>query len=416
VGILIDLALTPTSGGHVRFWRNIAMAAARHGCECDLTFHFQGDVERHSILSEHVRLITLPPAFSTARFGFMRENPDDADLAPYHRRLAKHLGDYDVVHTTDAYFAYSKTASRVVDPRSQGLLTSIHTDTPAYTRIYAERAYRNLLRDGWIAERAVGRWRWPERAEQRMRAALARHVDECGHVWIAPNDEPETAGGSHHSDEVSVLPRGLDWSVFSPDRRDRRRLSAELDIEADDFVLAFAGRIDVGKDVMVAANATRVLLDRGRKVKLILAGLGSDAPRIQELLGPAARLPGFVEQEKLGMILASSDAFVFPSRIETAASAVIEARAAGLPALVTPSGAGKLIRQDGVDGMIVDSRKPEVWASAIDRMISDRDLARKMGGLANVVTVETQPSWHEVLVQNLEPIWLRAARERVEIR
>jgi hypothetical protein len=66
--------------------------------------------------------------------------------------------------------------------------------------------------------------------------------------------------------------------------------------------------------------------------------------------------------------------------------------------------------------MIVDSRRPEVWASAIDRMISDRDLARKMGGLANVVTVETQPSWHEVLVQNLEPIWLRAARERVEIR
>jgi hypothetical protein len=36
-----------------------------------------------------------------------------------------------------------------------------------------------------------------------------------------------------------------------------------------------------------------------------------------------------------------------------------------------------------------------------------------MGGLANEVTAQTQPSWHEVLTNDLVPGWLRSIpRER----
>jgi glycosyltransferase involved in cell wall biosynthesis len=408
VGVLVDLELTPSAGGHVKFWRNIASAAARHGCELDLTLHFQGDAERHTVLADHVRLVTLPPAFSTARFSFLRENPDHTDLAPYHRGLAAHLASYDIIHTTDAYFAYAKTALRRHHPRRQALVTSVHTDTPAYTRIYAERAYRNLFRHGRVARWAVDSWQLPQRAERSMRSALAHHMETARHVWIAPNDDPESFEGLRERGAVGVLRRGVDWSTFSPDRRDRARLSAELGIAPDEFVLTFAGRIDRGKDVMVAANAARALLDRGHKITLVLAGRGSDAEQIRSLLGPAVRLPGFVEQRELGWILASSDAFVFPSRIEKAASAVIEARASGLPALVTPSGAGKLIREDWADGVVVRSQAPGDWADAIEQLLCDRDLTRKMGGLANEVTAQTQPSWHEVLSNDLVPGWLRS--------
>lgn len=407
VGVLVDLELTPAAGGHVKFWRNIASAAATQGCDFDLTVHFQGDAERQTQLGDGVRIVTLPPAFSTARLKFLSENPDHSDIAPHHRRLAKRLSAYDVVHTTDAYFAYAKTAARVVDATRQALVTSIHTETPAYTRVYAERAYRNLFRHGRLAERVVDRWRWPERAEARMKASLACHVEACRHVWIAPNDDPTEFDGLSGQRTVSMLQRGIDGRMFSPDRCARERLTSEFGLEADDFVLIFAGRIDIGKEVMVAATAVRRLLDQGRKVKLILAGRGSDTEAIRDLLGSDVRLPGFVEQEELGWMLASSDAFVFPSRIESAANAAIEARAAGLPALVTPSGAGRLIREDWVDGVVVGSQAPEDWAAAIDRLMSDRDLARKMGGLANVVTAETQPSWHEVLQRDLVPVWHR---------
>jgi glycosyltransferase involved in cell wall biosynthesis len=214
--------------------------------------------------------------------------------------------------------------------------------------------------------------------------------------------------GNVGAPDVEMLRRGIDWQIFSPERRDRQRLVSELDLEPDDFVLSFAGRIDIGKEVMIAARAVRALLDRGQKVKLILAGLGSDSVQIRDLLGQAVRLPGFVEQKELGWLLASSDAFVFPSRIETAANAVIEARAVGLPVLVSPPIADMLVREDGADGLTVDEQTPEAWALAIERLVSDRDLGKKMGALARAVAVETQPSWHEILERDLVPGWRRA--------
>jgi glycosyltransferase involved in cell wall biosynthesis len=249
-----------------------------------------------------------------------------------------------------------------------------------------------------------------------MRNLLARHLRACEHIWFAPVDDPESFGEFASPRDFDVLQRGLDWKIFTPDRRDRARLESEFDLDADDFVLAFAGRIDIGKEVMVAAEATRALLDRGKKVKLILAGLGDDAEKIRDLLGPAVRLPGFVDQAQLGWILASSDAFVFPSRIETAANAVIEARAVGLPVFASPRIGDMLIRENGVDGVVVDTQTAQAWADAIERFVGDRDAAKKMGAMASTVVAETQRSWHEVLVRDLVPGWLRSLHREQTVR
>lgn len=427
VGILVDLALTPTSGGQVRFWHNIARAAAAQECGFDLSFHFQNHSEsqyrlhegddpnavRITPLSRNVRIIELPPMLSTSRMRFLAEIPDQADLVPYHRQLAKMIAPYDIVHTTDAYFAYANTALRCVDHGRQALVTSIHTDTPAYTRVYSERAFRNLLGARRIERLIVEKWRWPERLEQRMKRSLRRHLGACEHIWFAPVDDPKTAIEFTEHGNFEVLPRGIDWETFSPDRRDRSNLEEELDLDPDDFILTFSGRIDVGKEIMVEAHATQELLDRGRKVKLILAGLGSDATAIRDLLGSNVRLPGFVDQKRLGSILASSDAFVFPSRIETAANALIEARAAGLPVVAAPRIGDMLIRKHGVDGLIVENQTSEAWANAIDTLISDPDYARKMGAMASTVTAQTQPTWQEVLENCLVPGWTRTIPRRL---
>jgi glycosyltransferase involved in cell wall biosynthesis len=411
VGVLVDLALTPTSGGHVRFWRNIAEAAAAEGCEFDISFHFQTPASTRASftqLAEGVRLVCLPPVFSTGRLRFLDQGPDDADLAPHHPGLARHLKEYDVIHTTDAYFAYAKTALRTQDRLRQSLVTSIHSDIPAYTRIYSERIYLSLLGNGNLAQRAVGRWRWPERAEKRMRAHLARHLKRCDQVWLAPSDSVKNLAEPEKRENRSFLQRGLDRQIFSPDRRDRQGLLTEFDIPPKAFVLIFSGRIDIGKEVMVAAEATRILLDQGESVVLLMAGIGRDSEKIRSLLGPAVRLPGFVEQEKLGMMLASSDAFVFPSRIETAANAVIEARSAGLPVLVSPPIADMWVREDTVDGITVSEQTPEAWAAAIEILLRNPDRARKIGSLASAAIADSQPSWHDVLTRELVPGWQRS--------
>src|SRR4029077_7924234 len=97
-------------------------------------------------LSPSVRYAVLPPVFSTARL--IREVPDHTDLAPWHPKLARALAAYDVIHTTDAFFCYARTATR--SPRGPGVpvVSSIHTNTPQYARITAARLLERALGNG----------------------------------------------------------------------------------------------------------------------------------------------------------------------------------------------------------------------------------------------------------------------------
>ena len=46
VGVLVDLALTPEAGGHVKCWQRLAEAATGYGDRLDLTVHFNGPEPR----------------------------------------------------------------------------------------------------------------------------------------------------------------------------------------------------------------------------------------------------------------------------------------------------------------------------------------------------------------------------------
>lgn len=112
VAVLVDLPRTAHSGGHVKGWESRAYALAQTDLPVELTLFFSGP-EKTEWLAPHVCLRQLPPVFSTRNLRFLPYVPDYTDLAPYHPALAKELKNFDVIHTTDAYFAFSRTAERV---------------------------------------------------------------------------------------------------------------------------------------------------------------------------------------------------------------------------------------------------------------------------------------------------------------
>ena len=148
VGVLVDLALTPEAGGHVKCWQRLAEAAVEYPDELDLTVHFSGKEPRRIELSPTVRYVLLPPVFSTARL--VREVPDHTDLAPWHPRLAAALGDYEIIHTTDAFFCYARTAVRFARRRGVPVVSSIHTNTPEYARITTAKLLERRLGRGLL--------------------------------------------------------------------------------------------------------------------------------------------------------------------------------------------------------------------------------------------------------------------------
>lgn len=78
-------------------------------------------------------------------------------------------------------------------------------------------------------------------------------------------------------------------------------------------------------------------------------------------------------------ILAAADAFVLTSRREGLPVSAIEAMAAGLPLVLTPTVGARMLAEDGVNGLLVPIGDARATAQAVRRLFSDPNLVQRMG-------------------------------------
>jgi glycosyltransferase involved in cell wall biosynthesis len=410
VAVLVDLFWTPAAGGHVKFWERAAAGAA--GIEgLDLTVYFAAAHSGTHVVAPNVRYRLLRPMFSTARLSFLAHVPDHTDWAPYHPRLARELPAFDVIHTTDAFFAYARTALSVARRRGTALVNSVHTDTPSYTRLYTAETVRRKLGRGWLARLLLERLNIAAKAEQRQLHQLLRHQAACRFAFGPRDEDLELARRVLPDDRVLRLPRGLELERFNPEKRDRAWLAAKFAIPAEVPVVLCVGRVNVGKNVMVLAEAVKMLGERGEKTVLVCAGEGEDRARIEALLGPNARCPGAVSVEDMARLYANADLLAHPSEIETFANVVAEGMASALPALVNARAAARAQVKDGETGTVV-SGGADAWATAIAALLADPARRRAMGQAARQAVEARFPSWRRVVAEYLLPVWRQAAQPR----
>lgn len=412
VGVMVDLFWEPDAGGHVKCWERFAEAAIDEP-QLDLTIFFLGERREVITLARNVRYMTRRPLLDTNKLWFLDKMPDHTDLAPFHPRFVRHWRRLHVLHTTDAFFTLARTALRFARMTGRPLVNSIHTDTPRYTRVYSERALGRLLGGGrfgqWVSRKA----HLHERMGAMMQRKLDRYVQRCD--WVLGNDLEETqaARTGFPSGRYSVLRRGIDKEAFHPTKRDRHRLRCRYGIPEDRLVVLFAGRLDPDKSVMTAARAARILLDRGAPIHALFAGEGTQRKEVEAMLGPHATLTGAVSQQELAWLYASADLFVFPSRNEISPNVVVEAKASGLPIVVSSEGgSSRFIREHAEDGVILSDNDPLHWAEAIELLCLEADRRTAMGQRARRSVEMEWPSWRDVLQQDLVPVWQRVAGQK----
>ncbi len=170
--------------------------------------------------------------------------------------------------------------------------------------------------------------------------------------------------------KVSVVPIGVDVERFAGgDRRAGRARFGERP------TVVFVGRLRYYKGLPVMLEALRELPG----VQLVIAGSGPNLRTLAEMsldLGVAAQVTwvGDVADAELPDVLAAGDVFVLPSthRSEAYGIALVEALAAGLPAVTTDLGTGtSWINQDGVTGRVVRPGDPAALAAAIRAILAD---------------------------------------------
>ena len=181
-------------------------------------------------------------------------------------------------------------------------------------------------------------------------------------------------------ERLVLWPRGVDGTLFRPDRPGRDRVRQSLGFTPDDVVIGHVSRLAAEKNVMHLAEALKAVGETRSNVRFLLVGDGPARTELEKEMGPNARFVGYQGGEDLADHYAAADLFAFASLTETFGNVVLEALASGLPAVaVRAGGVGEIVRS-GETGILVEPGDPSaVMANALIGLTDNPGLRREMG-------------------------------------
>jgi len=190
--------------------------------------------------------------------------------------------------------------------------------------------------------------------------------------------------------KVSVVHNGVDLDRYRS-LVGGAEFRAELGVPAAAPLLVNVGALTPQKDhaTLVRAAARLVAVVPDVHVALIGQGFLQDEIVAQiesSNLGGRVHLAGF--RKDVRPALAAADLFVLSSYNEGMPWALIEAVAAGLPAVATDISGTRVCVEDDVNGLIVPSRDPDALADACTRLLTDDTRRAAMGEASRRLAAE----------------------------
>lgn len=307
-----------------------------------------------------VEKVHLPPGINVVRVPIGR-----ADWIGFGWQAAKYLRshqfNFDIVHFADVHFAYNYHGpfiATVFQSFRQRLLA--HKGRP-YCTDNLDCLFRLLYYNG-------ARWLMERPAVQR-----ARHL-------IAVSNTVRQEFVEHYAVEpkrISVIYVGINIQRFEkllPREEARQRLKLPIDKP----ILLYVGFSTPRKGLEYLAQALQKM-----RVSAVLVIVGNWEARyykhfIKMLDEKRSHIiiTGYVPDADLPLYYAAANVFVLPSLLEGFGIPLIEAMAAGVPVITTSGGAaGEVV---GNCGLVVPPASSDALAWAIDRILSEPDLAHQL--------------------------------------
>jgi glycosyltransferase involved in cell wall biosynthesis len=206
------------------------------------------------------------------------------------------------------------------------------------------------------------------RAPRLMRRLLGR-----AHAVICVSERLAEAMRECGLDNVVAIPNG----VTLPD---------EVGEPDDPPVVLYAGRLSPEKNIDVIAEATA-------EMKRVVVGDGPLRHLLPDTLG-------FVPHDELEDLYRRAAVVVLASRNEGLPVVVLEAMAHARPVVATSVGGIPTVIEDGVTGLLVPPGDASALRGAIERLLADPPLRRRIGGAARE-RIQGLCSWERVTERTL---------------
>ena len=234
------------------------------------------------------------------------------------------------------------------------------------------------------------------------KAAITTVLDHAGAVLIGSASFRDEVVG-HHGTEVDlfrIVPGATDTQRFSPSLRPLGSLQ-------DPPVLLFHGRVDRRKGVLDLLDAVERMRARGRRLRLVVSGIGPDLDEVTGLVTDGTELTGYCTPDEAPDVYRTADVFVSPTYSEGFSNTVLEAMASGLPAVSTNSvGVIDCLRHDD-NGLLHEPGDVEGLVAQLCRLLDDPPLRARLATTA-LEEVRRLYSW-PVLAQSISEVYAELA-------
>lgn len=184
---------------------------------------------------------------------------------------------------------------------------------------------------------------------------------------------------------VSVVPNALDVETFGRTRPDRTRFGIPSGKVAVLFVGTRDRRMDEEKGLSLLVEAFASARAQHPELLLVLAGPACSQRDFSARLGARGDgwlTVGVLSADAKAAIYRSADIFVLPSFAENMPNTLLEAMAAGVPAVATRVGAIPEMITDGADGLLVARGDLRELIDGIVRLAADSALRARLGARA----------------------------------
>lgn len=171
----------------------------------------------------------------------------------------------------------------------------------------------------------------------------------------------------------------------------RKRFQGERDKR-----IVSVGRLDANKNHEMMICAFAALSDKFPEYTLTIYGEGELREALQKLIGSfeledRVFLPGVIPD--VADQIEKAALFLLTSYSEGISNALIEAMALGLPVIATdvPSGGTQELIRHGVNGLVIPAGDGKALIEAMDKVLSDKELAERLGLEAHKIQERLAP-------------------------
>lgn len=212
---------------------------------------------------------------------------------------------------------------------------------------------------------------------------IGKTYNQFDEIFVAIPAIAEQVKSYGYKGKITVMPFGTELQKVDNLDELKRKANDVFNLNEDDFVFIFVGRLVPLKRVDFSLEALKILKEKGYSFKFLIAGDGVYMNKLKSLvkdynLQDNVKFLGMIDRETLPLLNARADLLLFPSIYDTFGLIKVEAATYDTPGVFIKNSRASYGVVDEHNGFLCENTVDD-YANKIELAISDKEKLKQIG-------------------------------------